>query len=122
MDLGERPSNRPGLATRTAMAQVEIYTTRFCGFCHSAKALLTRKGIKFLEIDVSGDLAYAHWIQRFTGPEKDHPAQQMWLRITGCYKRSGGTWRIVHEHVSVPFDPMSGKAVLSPDSESRAAA
>jgi len=37
------------------MAQVEIYTTRFCGFCHSAKALLTRKGIKFLEIDVSGD-------------------------------------------------------------------
>ena len=37
------------------MAQVEIYTTRFCGFCHSAKALLARKGIKFLEIDVSGD-------------------------------------------------------------------
>jgi glutaredoxin 3 len=37
------------------MAQVEIYTTRFCGFCHSAKALLSRKGIKFLEIDVSGD-------------------------------------------------------------------
>jgi glutaredoxin 3 len=37
------------------MAQVEIYTTRFCGFCHSAKALLARKGIKFVEIDVSGD-------------------------------------------------------------------
>jgi glutaredoxin 3 len=43
------------LATRIAMAQVEIYTTRYCGFCHSAKALLSRKGIKFLEIDVSGD-------------------------------------------------------------------
>ena len=37
------------------MAQVEIYTTRFCGFCHSAKALLNRKGIPFTEIDVSGD-------------------------------------------------------------------
>jgi glutaredoxin 3 len=37
------------------MAQVEIYTTRYCGFCHSAKALLSRKGVKFLEIDVSGD-------------------------------------------------------------------
>ena len=55
MDLGQRASNRADLATRAAMAQVEIYTTRFCGFCHSAKALLTRKGIKFLEIDVSGD-------------------------------------------------------------------
>ena len=56
MDLGQRASNRADLATRAAMAQVEIYTTRFCGFCHSAKALLTRKGITFLEIDVSGDL------------------------------------------------------------------
>ena len=55
MDLGQKPSSRPDLATRAAMAQVEIYTTRFCGFCHSAKALLARNGIKFLEIDVSGD-------------------------------------------------------------------
>ena len=38
------------------MAQVEIYTTRFCGYCQSAKALLNRKGIAFTEIDVSGDL------------------------------------------------------------------
>jgi len=37
------------------MAQVEIYTTRFCGYCQSAKALLTRKGIAFTEIDVSAD-------------------------------------------------------------------
>ena len=39
----------------SSMAQVEIYTTRYCGYCHSAKALLTRKGIAFVEIDVSGD-------------------------------------------------------------------
>jgi glutaredoxin 3 len=39
------------------MAKVEIYTTRYCGYCHSAKALLTRKGIAFVEIDVSGDPA-----------------------------------------------------------------
>jgi glutaredoxin 3 len=37
------------------MPKVEIYTTRFCGYCHSAKALLTRKGVEFTEIDVSGD-------------------------------------------------------------------
>lgn len=37
------------------MANVEIYTTRYCPYCISAKALLNRKGIDFTEIDVSGD-------------------------------------------------------------------
>jgi glutaredoxin 3 len=34
---------------------VDIYTTRFCGYCQSAKALLKRKGVPFNEIDVTGD-------------------------------------------------------------------
>ncbi len=37
------------------MAQVEIYTTRYCPYCVSAKALLTRKAVTFVEIDVTGD-------------------------------------------------------------------
>jgi glutaredoxin 3 len=37
------------------MPPVEIYTTRFCPYCVSAKALLSRKGISFREIDVSGN-------------------------------------------------------------------
>jgi glutaredoxin 3 len=37
------------------MAQIEIYTTRFCPYCHAAKRLLSRKGVEFTEIDVSGD-------------------------------------------------------------------
>lgn len=37
------------------MTQIEIYTTRFCPYCHAAKRLLSRKGIAFTEIDVSGD-------------------------------------------------------------------
>src|SRR5438046_2380365 len=39
------------------MAQVDIYTTRYCSYCHSAKALLRRKGIAYTEIDVTGDPA-----------------------------------------------------------------
>ena len=35
------------------MPPVEIYTTRYCPYCHAAKALLTRKGVAFTEIDVS---------------------------------------------------------------------
>jgi glutaredoxin 3 len=37
------------------MPPVEIFTTRWCPYCHAAKALLARKGIPFTEIDVSGD-------------------------------------------------------------------
>lgn len=39
------------------MAQIEIYTTPLCGFCHAAKRLLTSKGQSFSETDVSRDRA-----------------------------------------------------------------
>ena len=39
------------------MAKVEIYTTPTCPYCQAAKALLTRKGAAYAEIDVSRDPA-----------------------------------------------------------------
>jgi glutaredoxin 3 len=35
-----------------AVAEIEIYTSPFCGFCHAAKKLLEKKGVAFTEIDV----------------------------------------------------------------------
>jgi glutaredoxin 3 len=37
------------------MPDVEIYTTRYCPYCHTAKTLLRRKGVLFTEIDLSND-------------------------------------------------------------------
>ncbi|HMK70366.1 MAG TPA: glutaredoxin 3 [Xanthobacteraceae bacterium] len=37
------------------MTSVEIYTRRYCPYCHAAKELLTRKGVSFREIDVTAD-------------------------------------------------------------------
>ena len=34
------------------MAEIEIYTSPFCGFCCAAKKLLEKKGVAFTEIDV----------------------------------------------------------------------
>jgi len=34
------------------MPLIEIYTTRFCPYCHAAKALLKRKGAAYTEIDL----------------------------------------------------------------------
>ena len=39
------------------MAEVKIYTTRYCPYCHAATALLTQKNVAFEEIDVTGDSA-----------------------------------------------------------------
>lgn len=37
------------------MAQVEIYSSMFCPFCHRAKRLLASKGVAFTEIDVDAE-------------------------------------------------------------------
>lgn len=37
------------------MANIEIYTSPYCGYCHRAKALLNRKGAAFTEIDIVDD-------------------------------------------------------------------
>ncbi len=37
------------------MIRIEIYTTRYCPYCHAAKRLLTHKGAELTEVDVSGD-------------------------------------------------------------------
>ncbi len=37
------------------MSQIEIYTSHTCPYCHAAKDLLTRKGVAFSEINVTGD-------------------------------------------------------------------
>ncbi|PSN10771.1 DUF4440 domain-containing protein [filamentous cyanobacterium CCT1] len=61
-----------------------------------------------VNIIVDSDLALVHWVSRFVGLEPEHPAAQMWLRITAGCQRHEGVWQIVHEHVSVPFDPNGG--------------
>ena len=37
------------------MADIDIYTIRYCPYCADAKELLTRKGVGFHEIDASGN-------------------------------------------------------------------
>ena len=50
------------------MAQIEIYTSMFCGFCHRAKHLLKQKGAAFEEIDVTmGPRKRAEMINRAGG-------------------------------------------------------
>lgn len=65
-----------------------------------------------LTITVNDNLAVAHWLFRFKG-EQDHPAMQMWMRVTTVCQENQGNWQILHEHISVPFDPATSQAVFT---------
>jgi len=66
-----------------------------------------------LAIFVGGDFASAQHLFRFTDVQHDHPGTQSWFRVSATYRRQGDGWEIVREHISVPFDPMTGQAVFS---------
>ncbi len=51
------------------MADVKIYTTDYCPYCKSAKALFTSKGVAFTEIDVEDDDAKRAWLVKVTGQQ-----------------------------------------------------
>ncbi|MBE9167974.1 nuclear transport factor 2 family protein [Pleurocapsales cyanobacterium LEGE 06147] len=68
-----------------------------------------------LKITVSDTLAVAHWLFRFTGMEPDHPAMQTWMRVTAVCQNNQGNWQILHEHISVPFDPETSQAAFALD-------
>lgn len=65
-----------------------------------------------LTVAVNDNLAIAHWLFHFTG-EQDHPAMRMWMRATAACQKKGDHWQILHEHISVPFNPMNSQAVLT---------
>lgn len=66
-------------------------------------------------VAASGDLAFAHCLVRCGGVGPDGNEQSGWVRTTFAARKRGGRWLIVHEHYSVPFDPVSGKAQSEPD-------
>ena len=50
-----------------AQPPVRMYTTGWCGFCARARALLTRKGVTFTEIDVDSDASLREEMVRLSG-------------------------------------------------------
>ncbi len=49
------------------MARVRVYSTRWCGYCVRAKALLTSRGIEFEEVSLDDDPAFRRRLFDHTG-------------------------------------------------------
>jgi uncharacterized protein (TIGR02246 family) len=63
-----------------------------------------------LHFTVGHDVAVVHGLHHFVIPdEPNHPAGQSYIRVTACYQKIQGEWKVVHEHVSMPFDCRTGQ-------------
>ena len=49
------------------MARIRVYSTRWCGYCVRAKALLESKGIEYEEISLDDDPAFRKKLFDLTG-------------------------------------------------------
>jgi uncharacterized protein (TIGR02246 family) len=68
--------------------------------------------IRDITITVGDDVAFGHSLNRVSGTLKNGHENDFWLRWTACFRKIDGNWLIAHDHVSVPFDPESGRALL----------
>lgn len=55
------------------MQSVQVYVTKFCPYCVSAKALLDKRGIAYEVIDVTGDHDKRDWLVKATGGSRTVP-------------------------------------------------
>lgn len=62
------------------MKPVKIYTTTYCGYCVRAKDLLTRKGVKYEELDVTGNDDMRSKLVEMSGGQRTVP--QIWIGDT----------------------------------------
>ena len=68
--------------------------------------------IRDLTILASGDVAAAHMLLRASGTRTNGREVGYWVRTTNCCQRSDDRWLITHEHVSLPVDFASRRAVM----------
>lgn len=65
-----------------------------------------------LSITAAGTLGFSHRIDSWDLTDKNGKPVTLVFRVTDVYRKINGRWLIVHEHVSWPVDPETGKADL----------
>jgi ketosteroid isomerase-like protein len=68
--------------------------------------------VRNLHVGANGDLGYAAGLELISGTLKNGQKSEIWVRFTSLFRKSGGRWLDFHDHVSVPADIESGKAML----------
>lgn len=74
-----------------------------------------RTEILRLKVNASGNIGYAYSTQRFVSDLKAGGSPLTFVfRETDIFEKRQGSWKLVHQHISVPADLGAGKAIVSP--------
>jgi len=73
-----------------------------------------------LDLIVGGDVAFGRSLNRFGGTQTNGKRIVNWLCSTLGLRKIDDEWKVVHQHVSVPFDMKSGKAMLNMEPQAEA--
>ena len=65
-----------------------------------------------LRIVAGNDVAFIHALERMSGKMKDGSKFDIWCRASSGLRKINGKWLIVHDHISVPADFNTGKALI----------
>jgi uncharacterized protein (TIGR02246 family) len=65
-----------------------------------------------LHVGASAEFGYAIGLQMISGTLKHGRKSGVWVRFTSLYRKVNGKWLDFHDHVSVPVELQSGKALL----------
>lgn len=63
-----------------------------------------------LQVIVRDDIAVSWGLNRMAGRAADGTESVMWSRGTRIFRRVGGAWKMIHQHVSFPVDDATGAA------------
>jgi ketosteroid isomerase-like protein len=67
---------------------------------------------RHLKVFVSDKIAFGRCLVKFGGKRLDGGASSTWMCMTLGLRKIERDWKIVHQHVSVPVDMESGRALL----------
>lgn len=73
---------------------------------------IVRRDIK---IYASEGLAVLHCHSKIENNLLKETIKMPWCRTTLCLKKQQGHWLVVHQHISMPVDMMTGKAIVLKD-------
>lgn len=74
-----------------------------------------RTRILRMTVNAGCEVGYAFSVQNFVGDTADGKATLNFImRETDVFEKRKGKWMLVHQHLSVPVDLSSGKAIISP--------
>jgi uncharacterized protein (TIGR02246 family) len=69
--------------------------------------------IRDLNIITGNDVAFSHQLLRLHATRTNGQQTDYWERLTFCFRKLDDKWLLTHEHVSVPINFESGRAVLN---------